>query len=143
VRDAIARERVERSLRHGRAKLARRARLDPEAETRRVARRAQQTRRIVAEARVVEHAHAPRGQIPPAAERIEQVRASGRVERERHRRDREVPAREVFVDRRGLDGRERAGPRVPLAPRARQVDRPLPGGDGRRQELRAQGLLAA
>ncbi len=104
-----------------RARKRLRVRVERAAEPGLVAQRAQQPRRIVGEAPVVQDPDRSRGQVPLAAEGINQ--ALGLLERNRHRVDREVATREVREQVGGLDLRERPRMRIALAPRAGDVER--------------------
>ncbi len=106
-------------------------RIEPAAEPRLVAERAQQPRRVVDEACVVEHANHARLEVGLAAVGIVQ-RVVGDCHR--HRVDREVAPGEVLGQAGGLDVRQGTGLGVGLAPRGRDVDGQLRGTDSRSAE---------
>ena len=93
--------------------------VEPAAETRLVAQCAQEPRRVVDEAAVVQHADRTGVEVGAAVVRVEQGLVG---QGHGHRVDREVPTREVLLDARGLDVWERAGLGIALAPGRGEMD---------------------
>ncbi len=94
---------------------------DLEAESRRVAGQAQQSRRVVLEAAVVQDRQAPGGEVVERAVHGDQLTGLRAGESEGDRVHGEVAAGQVVVDSRGLDIRQRTGMGVALGARARKV----------------------
>src|SRR6184192_641086 len=75
-----------------------RASAHAEAETRLVADRPKDPRRVVDEREVVEDADRPMLEVAPAAERVDEAPEVLRLQRRGHRVDREVAAEEILTD---------------------------------------------
>jgi hypothetical protein len=82
----------------------------------------------------VQDAQHPRGEVVAAAERVAQLAEAARREAHRHRVDGEVAPRQVVVQARRLDDRQRARLGVALAARAGDVQHVLRHLDLRRPE---------
>ena len=98
-------------------------------EARGVAGKAQQPRRVVLEAAVVEDRQPPGGEVVERAVDGDQLTGLRAGESECERVDREVTAAEVVVDPRGLDLRQRSGLRVALGAGAGEVVADAVSGD--------------
>ena len=121
-----------------------RVRCDREAESRRITRQPQQPRRVVLEARVVEHGQGAPLEVVMGTRRRQQHSGVIAGETERDRVDREVAPQQVGRDRRRFDLRQSARVRVALAACAREViaDGAAADADGAEPRL-AEGLRGA
>lgn len=137
VQDSRARDRPQGIGCKGRRELASRRPREAAAQPGGVPCPSEHPGRVIQKARLVERSNPPLAKIFETSHGIDEPVAGGSREWQSQRIDAEVAAQQVFLDARGRDVRQRAGPGVALATRTGQVDPNLVPFDGCSEEPRA------